>query len=240
MRFDDPVFAKFYDQEQSKSGYPGKLLDPVLAELENYPSVIDIGAGSGFFTIPLLQRGHNVTAIEPSKAMTEILLNKASDLQSPKLSIINDRWENCSYINKHDAAICIHSLYPMDDIKKSILLMKNSASKKIIIVRNSARMKTLSGLIRKELAPEEDRDLNMEITVILKSAEARYDIKEIQERRLHKFRSIDEETKQILFQLKLPEGEIERVKELISSLTFYDGNFFVFESFFCDNMYIFF
>ena len=47
---------------------------------ENNCKIVDIGAGTGRISIPLLVRGNQVTAIERSKAMIETLNSKIAKL----------------------------------------------------------------------------------------------------------------------------------------------------------------
>jgi ubiquinone/menaquinone biosynthesis C-methylase UbiE len=74
------VWNRMADVYDARPAYPEALID-VLAELPGRApaEVLDLGAGTGQLALPLAQRGHRVTAIEPSQAMLERLRTKAED-----------------------------------------------------------------------------------------------------------------------------------------------------------------
>ena len=131
MRFNQAEYAEYYHKQMIEGGYPGKLLPFILNELEGSSTVIDIGSGTGFFSIPLAEAGHRVTAVEPSAEMINIMKKNVSSEILSSIETCRMYWENWSG-ELHDAAICVHSLYPMPDIKKAIRLINESAGKKII------------------------------------------------------------------------------------------------------------
>jgi SAM-dependent methyltransferase len=63
--------------ERGRPDYPEAAIDRLLAELGQPASVLDIGAGTGKLTRPLLARGLAVTAVEPAAAMRETLARTA-------------------------------------------------------------------------------------------------------------------------------------------------------------------
>jgi SAM-dependent methyltransferase len=63
--------------ERGRPGYPDAAVDRLLAELGNPVRVLDVGAGTGKLTRPLLARGVSVIAVEPAAAMRETLRRTA-------------------------------------------------------------------------------------------------------------------------------------------------------------------
>lgn len=238
MRFKDHDYAAFYDIQQAESGYPGKLLPPVVEALEGYDSVIDIGAGTGFFTLPLLEAGHRITAVEPAAEMSALILKKCPAKFKEKLSVINDDWENWSG-DKHDAAICIHSLYPMKERKKAIELMYSHADRRIIIVRESSEMKTLSGVTRAKLGINLNRDFNEEIKSVLNDLGASFTILKITEERPHKIMSIEDEAESITYQLRLDDSFKHKIEKIIREQCSGDASGYFFNTLYSDNIFIF-
>jgi ubiquinone/menaquinone biosynthesis C-methylase UbiE len=57
--------------EDARPGYPGELVDQLIADAQVTPtsSIAEIGAGTGKFTRLLVDRGFQVTALEPGEAM---------------------------------------------------------------------------------------------------------------------------------------------------------------------------
>jgi FkbM family methyltransferase len=238
MRFYQSEYAEFYHKQQLETGYPGKLLPFIMDELKSSNSIIDIGAGTGFFTIPLAEAGHKVTSIEPSAEMINIMKrNSASEILS-SINICENTWENWRG-EFHDAAIAVHSLYSMSDIKKSLNLIKSSAAKKIIIVRDSERMKTISKIVREKCGIFTNMDFNRDIVLFLKDKSIKYSIVNIYEERKHFIDNIPKEADSILYQLRLSERNKNEVIEIIKKEIRTDlaGDYFA--AIYSDNAYIF-
>lgn len=238
MRFSNRDYAEFYDRQQRDAGYPGALLPPVISELEGLRRVIDIGSGTGFFAIPLAEAGHMVTAVEPSREMSLVMQGKCSPDVSGRISVVNEKWESWSG-EFHDAAICVHSIYPMDDPVKGISLMLASAGKRIIIVREVSGMKSLPGTVRKILDIELNRNFNPLIVSALEGLGAGYRFINVREERDQVIRNIDAEAGAILYQLKLAPSWRGRITEIINSLCERRGGILVFRALYSDNIYVF-
>lgn len=238
MRFKDHDYAEFYDIHQTESGYPGKLLPPVIETLEGCRTVIDIGAGTGFFTIPLLETGHRVTVVEPSEEMSAIILKKCTPGLMNNLSIINDDWENWNG-KRHDASICIHSIYPMKERKRAIELMYKYSQRRLIIVREPSEMKTLSGEIRKILGIRLNRDFNDEIISAFNNLKADFVIKKIVEERPHRIQNIELEAESITYQLRLNDSFKKKIEKIIRDLCSKDSMGFYYKAVYSDNIFIF-
>ena len=98
-------------------------------------TILDIGAGTGVFAIPLAQNAKRVVAVEPSSGMLDILRKKAEEAGLSKIECINKRWEDTSIdelldINEgmYDAVVCSHALYYITDLHQSFKKM-NDVSK---------------------------------------------------------------------------------------------------------------
>ncbi|MCA1622496.1 MAG: class I SAM-dependent methyltransferase [Acidobacteria bacterium] len=85
--------------------------------------ICEIGAGTGRFTIPLLQAGYNVTAIEPDSGMVRVLFKKINSQNKETnlhFNLIQDRIENTNLKDKFD------SLIAMTDTLSYIWSLKNA------------------------------------------------------------------------------------------------------------------
>jgi trans-aconitate methyltransferase len=90
LQFD--ATALKYDKYRPR--YPDALFDSIveLGELRPMASVIEIGAGTGIATEPLVDRGLQVTAIEPAPATAAIAVERLGG----RAHVVVDRFENWS------------------------------------------------------------------------------------------------------------------------------------------------
>ncbi|HWF22095.1 MAG TPA: class I SAM-dependent methyltransferase [Acidimicrobiales bacterium] len=84
------AMADAYDRYRPQ--YPEELFDDIeeLAELEPGAKAIEIGAGTGIATGPLISRGLQVVAIEPAPAMSALARDKFGD----KARFVDGRFED--------------------------------------------------------------------------------------------------------------------------------------------------
>jgi SAM-dependent methyltransferase len=94
---------------------PDSHLDFVLNTVDPTSSVLDIGAGSGRWTLPLAGKAHSLTAVEPSEDMAAILQQnlKAGSLENVR--IVRSTWE-AAEVGIHDISVCAHAMYSSPDL----------------------------------------------------------------------------------------------------------------------------
>ena len=238
MKFNNKQFAQYYQKQQKETGYPGKLLPFVMDQLEGCSSVVDIGAGSGFFAIPVADSGRSVTAVEPSEEMAGIMRDLYSGHVSGELTISLANWEDWSG-SAHDASICVHSFYTLTDKRLSIDKMINYSSRRIIIIRNSVKMKSITGTVRGELGLTHTPDHNDMLVSLLEESGIKFSVAEITEQRDTIINSLEEEAESIIFRTELGRETKPALIEIIRNNTTASGKKYIFHSLFCDNAYIF-
>jgi 16S rRNA A1518/A1519 N6-dimethyltransferase RsmA/KsgA/DIM1 with predicted DNA glycosylase/AP lyase activity len=62
------VYAK------ARPGYPTAAIDYILSLLPENPTIADVGAGTGKFSVLLAERGVSLFAVEPNDGMRTILI----------------------------------------------------------------------------------------------------------------------------------------------------------------------
>ena len=82
----DTAMARGFDAwadeyDRFRPGYPDEVFAAIEAKLDLpvRPLVVDLGAGTGRASLAMAARGWRVTAVEPGKAMLELLRSRASD-----------------------------------------------------------------------------------------------------------------------------------------------------------------
>jgi SAM-dependent methyltransferase len=106
---------------------PDPLLDFVLRSIDSSLSVLDIGAGSGRWTLPLAAKAKTVTAVEPAGDMLEILHNNIKN-RRVNIKIIQSRWEEAQ-VETHDIVVCAHAMYLSPDLALFVHKMEQHAAK---------------------------------------------------------------------------------------------------------------
>jgi SAM-dependent methyltransferase len=115
----DPSCAAFWDRldiwedYERYTNYPGLLIQPILDSVDSNQTVLDIGAGSGSFAIPLAKKARWVTAVEPSWAQCR-RLNEAAALEGiGNISVIQKDWNRVGLeeVERHDVVVASYCLF---------------------------------------------------------------------------------------------------------------------------------
>jgi SAM-dependent methyltransferase len=108
--------AKTYKFHARKTNErPDQLLDFILREIDGKTTVLDIGAGSGRWTIPIARAAKTVTAVEPSSAMIDNLHKNITSAKLNNIQIIQSYWED-AIVGPHDITVCAHAMYASPDL----------------------------------------------------------------------------------------------------------------------------
>ncbi|MFC7620036.1 class I SAM-dependent methyltransferase [Microlunatus sp. GCM10028923] len=99
VRSPDPSLRETFDQAAdfylaARPTYPDELFDDLieLCGLGDQHRLVEIGAGPGTATLPLAQRGHKITALEPGAALAARAQQTLS--RHPRVEVINTNFEN--------------------------------------------------------------------------------------------------------------------------------------------------
>jgi len=127
-------FVEWYDLQLEHNGYPGILLDKVRYRLDDSSTVLDVGAGTGAFAIPIAREVKKVTVVEPSRKMLMRLCSKMDGLTN--IDVVAKCWEDVSIdeIGMHDTVIAVNSLYRITDIMTALKKMLSVAEKNLYII----------------------------------------------------------------------------------------------------------
>ena len=106
---------------------PDPLLDFVVQSIDSSTTVLDIGAGSGRWTIALAATAKSVTAVEPSSEMLEVLRNNMKNA-SGNIQTVQSSWEAAD-VAIHDVAVCAHAMYSSPDLAYFVQKMERHARK---------------------------------------------------------------------------------------------------------------
>ena len=85
---------EIYDQILMYSGYPGEILAKISSFISPGATLLDIGAGTGAFAIPLSRKTSRTIAIDPSEYQLQILSEKARQEGLINIVTINREWKD--------------------------------------------------------------------------------------------------------------------------------------------------
>lgn len=111
----DTLVERYKAHGQKQKERPDSLLDFVLKEVDTNDTAIDIGAGTGRWTIPLAQKIKSVTAIEPTSGMAEMLKENLINACLTNVEILAQTWEDATP-SMHDIVVCAHGMYASEDL----------------------------------------------------------------------------------------------------------------------------
>ncbi len=83
-----------YDQALMYSGYPGEILAKISSIISPGATLLDIGAGTGAFAIPLSRKTSRTIAIDPSEYQLQILSLKARQEGLTNITTIKKGWKD--------------------------------------------------------------------------------------------------------------------------------------------------
>jgi SAM-dependent methyltransferase len=101
---------------------PDSSREFILSQLQPDGSVLDIGAGTGAWSILMSPRVKHVTAIEPSASMIGVMRNSLAAENISNVSIVEGEWPDVS-VESHDYSLCSHAMYAAPDLRAFVLKM---------------------------------------------------------------------------------------------------------------------
>src|SRR5574340_941479 len=105
--------------------------DPLFIRLHDaasfHSSVLDVGAGTGRFSLALAPLVDQVIAVEPSASMLNFLRQDAAAKGLTNISFVHSTWQDASDDLQADIVICSHVVYPIRDIEPFLLKLQSAA-----------------------------------------------------------------------------------------------------------------
>jgi SAM-dependent methyltransferase len=123
---DEGMVERFRAAHREKAARPDRLLGHVLTQVGAGASVLDVGAGTGRWTIPLAQAARRVTALEPTPAMEEMLRASIEKAGLENVEIAVAGWRDAA-VEPHDVAVAAHSMYTSPDLLGFVRFMDGHA-----------------------------------------------------------------------------------------------------------------
>ncbi|MFA5905325.1 MAG: class I SAM-dependent methyltransferase [Desulfobacula sp.] len=125
--FDKMVDERWSKPDSSRAFLTQKLLDNPGSTL------LDIGAGTGKWSVFAAPYASKVTALEPSLAMQEVLKEKIQEQRIKNIDIVTGHWPEDD-IEPHDYVLASHSMYGVGDFRAFVEKMSSVAKKACILL----------------------------------------------------------------------------------------------------------
>lgn len=124
----DELVKRYETHSHTRAERPDPLLDFILKEISSSLSVIDIGSGNGRWTVPIARKAKKVIAVEPTKAMQNLLRENIYSAGVTNVQIIEAAWEE-AVIQPEDIIVCAHAMYGSPDLESFVRKMESHARK---------------------------------------------------------------------------------------------------------------
>lgn len=140
-----------YDALMAQSGYPGAVAGRLCERIPPGLTVLDIGAGTGAFTIPLAQEAVRVVALDPSPYHLGILAEKARGLGLANVNYVEAAWNTpaASAAGSVDYAVAAYSMID-PDLHGFLAAMIGCAKKGIFLIYRAGAPDPLDTFVRGE------------------------------------------------------------------------------------------
>jgi len=102
-----------------------ELLDPSW-------SLLEVGAGTGAFTLPLARKVRSITAVDPSPSMRQVLNEKLKREALSNVHVVGTKWQK-AHVEPADAVLASGCLYVFYDVEASLRKMLDHARRILIL-----------------------------------------------------------------------------------------------------------
>lgn len=125
----------FSEGARKRQSRPDLHRDFILSTLQANPgsTVLDVGAGTGGWAIPMARHARKVTALEPSPAMLEVLEEAIAEEGVRNIEIVRGGWPD-TRVDPHDYSLCSHAMYGAADFRGFVGAMGKATRKTCMLL----------------------------------------------------------------------------------------------------------
>ena len=135
--------------------------DPLFLKLRQvvtpHTTVLDVGAGTGRFTLALAPYAQHVTAIEPNAAMLNYLQQDAAEEKLSNISSLLTSWQDAPADLKADIVVCSHVLYPIWDVDTFVAKLRAATQRACYIYMRAVHFDSATSSLWKHFHGDERR-----------------------------------------------------------------------------------
>lgn len=145
-KFNDQVESDFwmqlaprYTQEYNLNHDTGLIAAKLAGFLGQAKTILEIGCGSGNFTLLMAQYSRQILGLDFSPAMLQALQQRLNTSECKNVTLQNGKWEDFASPKTFDYIVSVNSLYRIRDIKNALLKMNTYSTQGFVIVRTIQR-----------------------------------------------------------------------------------------------------
>src|SRR5436309_9106795 len=133
--------------------------DPLFArlrgEVTSNTTVLDVGAGTGRFTLALAPLARHVTAVEPNATMLNYLRQDAGE--QGNISLLQTTWQDAPDDLGADIVICSHVLYPIMEIEPFLAKLRAATRRACFLSMRANHIDSVTGHLWRHFHGDERR-----------------------------------------------------------------------------------
>ena len=105
---------------------PDPILEFAMRNINSQSTLLDVGAGSGRWTIPVARIAKSVTAVEPSEVMLSMLRENITAANLNNIRVLQAHWGQ-AIVEPHDVVVSAHAIYTSQDFVAFVRKMEQYA-----------------------------------------------------------------------------------------------------------------
>jgi SAM-dependent methyltransferase len=138
---DRTMWASFADQYDARTHFSDGLQALLESLVRPGDTVLDVGAGTGRMALPLARIARQVTALDHSPAMLDVLRRKMIQQHITNIQPVETTWQQAANVPQHDVVIAIWSLYRQPDILTALHKLVDATRRTLVIADGDSGMK---------------------------------------------------------------------------------------------------
>jgi SAM-dependent methyltransferase len=136
-------------------------VDPLFArlrdEVTSNTTVLDVGAGTGRFTLALAPLVRHITVVEPHATMLSYLRQDARERHYTNLSLLQTTWQDAPSDLTADIVICSHVVYPILDIEPFLAKLRAATGRACYLYVRANHIDAVTGHLWQHFHGDERR-----------------------------------------------------------------------------------